>query len=226
MSEILVVAELKAISGIKDDDAQNTWAFQNPSTSAPTDVATAAFTKLATFYSNIGMFIGPSIDRTAGIHTLTAYDLAAQLETPGAGLGTPIATGTFTITAPTVSVGLPAEVSTVLSFHASLVGSVVEVGSTRPRSRRTGRVYIGPLSLGTATGSGPNFETRPTTGWQTSLKNAAVALLTGADAIWSVYSRVDHVLRAVDGGWVDNAFDTQRRRGVKPTSRQNWGSLT
>jgi len=53
-------------------------------------------------------------------------------------------------------------------------------------------------------------------GAATYLKGASDA---AADWTWVVYSTVDNAMYPVDNGWVDNSWDTQRRRGVKPTAR-------
>jgi len=39
---------------------------------------------------------------------------------------------------------------------------------------------------------------------------------------WVVYSPTNGNTVNVDNGWVDNAFDTQRRRGLAVTARTNW----
>jgi hypothetical protein len=39
---------------------------------------------------------------------------------------------------------------------------------------------------------------------------------------WSVWSRKNANTKLVTGGFVDNAFDTQRRRGEKASGRQTW----
>lgn len=37
-----------------------------------------------------------------------------------------------------------------------------------------------------------------------------------------VYSRVDGLIRPITSGWVDNEFDTQRRRQRDATARTEW----
>jgi hypothetical protein len=36
---------------------------------------------------------------------------------------------------------------------------------------------------------------------------------------WSIYSPTDDLLHLIEGGWVDNGLDTQRRRGPKTNAR-------
>jgi len=37
-----------------------------------------------------------------------------------------------------------------------------------------------------------------------------------------VWSRTDEAVYPIVGGYVDYAFDTQRRRGQAPVARQSW----
>jgi hypothetical protein len=92
-----------------------------------------------------------------------------------------------------------------LSFYA---------GVNRPRYR--GRIYV-PLSL---IGISPGAA-RPTTPQMQRAADLVPVLRDIGDASvnWCVYSRVDGVGRPVTNWWVDNNWDSQRRRGTKPTAR-------
>lgn len=48
----------------------------------------------------------------------------------------------------------------------------------------------------------------------------AFAGLGGANVDWIVWSTVDHAAHKVQNWWIDDAWDIQRRRGLKATSRQ------
>lgn len=109
---------------------------------------------------------------------------------------------------------LPEEVALCLSIY----------GAPPVTPRRRGRLYIGPLSataLGGDTG-GPQ-PSRPTTeiiqiirSWgETLMDEMATAELTWM--IQSTRPSVNYV--QVVGGYCDDAWDTQRRRGVDPTVR-------
>jgi hypothetical protein len=125
---------------------------------------------------------------------------------------------------------LPAEVAVVLSQNASLVDVPEEVGTTRPASRRRGRVYFGPLNA-RATDAGPGAAAvqRPGNGFLARLRQAYIDMAQTADDImnlnaglfWSVYSREDNALRTVINVSTDDAFDTQRRRGADAAARTN-----
>lgn len=114
---------------------------------------------------------------------------------------------------------LPSEVAVVSSFEASQVAGV------RQSSRR-GRVYLGPLaasSLEQSTG-------RLTDAARTAIATAFDTFAGKQDTAgfngwtWTVYSPTLDQMAQVVAGHVDNAFDTQRRRGVSSTFRSNWTS--
>jgi len=113
------------------------------------------------------------------------------------------------------SSALPSECSVCLSFEAL-------PASGEPQARRRGRVFIGPLSEDASTGV---TVARPAQAFIDTLCEAAGRLISDwalHDMTWSVYSRVDDALVSVAQGWVDNAFDTQRRRGERATARTTW----
>lgn len=114
---------------------------------------------------------------------------------------------------------LPGEVALCLSFQGEKVSGL-------PQARRRGRIYVGRLDKDCSTSG------RPSSALVTNLKSAGAALLAASDAApdwsWHVYSPTQQqtsggwLSTAVENGWVDNAFDTQRRRGLAPTSRTLW----
>jgi len=111
---------------------------------------------------------------------------------------------------------IPPEASICLSFQGART-------SGASQARRRGRIFIPALAfLGAGTTS--SFPDVPA-GTRTDIAGAATALKTatsGHGFLWSVYSRVDSAAIPVTDGWVDNAIDTQRRRGNKATARTTW----
>lgn len=104
---------------------------------------------------------------------------------------------------------LPYEVAMCLSFHA-------QYASGSPKARRRGRVYLGPL--GANTGAAGSLDEA----CMTDILDAYVAAwteLTDAGLVHSVWSPTDGVARTVTTAWMDNAYDTQRRRGVRANVR-------
>lgn len=108
---------------------------------------------------------------------------------------------------------LPAEVALVASFRAAYE-------SGKPTSRRRNRVYIGPLR------ENVNVHGQPYATAIETINKAMTDMKAAADASisweWVCYSPKDNEGHSVIGGWVDNAFDSQRRRGEAPTLRFSW----
>lgn len=110
---------------------------------------------------------------------------------------------------------LPEEVAVCASFQATKVAG-------QPQARRRNRVYIGPLTKATADQEGsPNFRPRVLPQFATNLAMAmkALNLSNTTTERWKVYSPTNAAGYDVANGWVDDAFDTQRRRGNRPVSR-------
>jgi hypothetical protein len=118
--------------------------------------------------------------------------------------GPPAATSVKNLGNPVVA-DMPREVALCVSFYS---------GSNA--KRRRGRLYL-PVA-----GSGATKGARP----DTSAMTRALAVATRLGVVgpntctWCVHSGVDHVLRPVSNAWVDDEWDTQRRRGLKGTTRQ------
>lgn len=112
---------------------------------------------------------------------------------------------------PTGGNPLPSEVAVCLSFQAAQV-------SGTPQARRRGRIYLGPLGA-----SGLDTNGRPTSACRSAASAVGASIL--ADSVsnggwsWVVWSPTTGTSSIVTNGWVDNAFDIQRRRGVAPTLR-------
>lgn len=112
--------------------------------------------------------------------------------------------------APTTQATLPPEVCLCLSYQGFKASGI-------PQARRRGRTYYGPLGISA------NSDGVPAAGFVTGLVAGGDQLLTASQAAssweWVVRSSVTGTTIPVDNGWVDNAFDTQRRRGRKPLTR-------
>lgn len=109
------------------------------------------------------------------------------------------------------------ETAVCLSFQGTPISGV-------PQARRRGRVFIG--------GVHEPFESGTTTSFPEVSSDLLSALATAGDDLrigattdgwtWVVYSRVLGTGAPVANGWIDNAPDTQRRRGNAPTARLVW----
>lgn len=116
---------------------------------------------------------------------------------------------------------LPEEVALCASFQGDPVSGV------NP-ARRRGRIFIGPLNVDVMSGGGVNVSATDNIAASAERILADLAA-DGNLATWVVYSRANDPLgngsgpvAEVTNGWVDNAFDTQRRRGTAPTARALW----
>lgn len=112
---------------------------------------------------------------------------------------------------------LPAEVTLCMSYQAEPI-------SGQPQARRRGRIFLPPVSSVHLADPG-----RPSGNYVLQVQRAAKDLKNAADAsinwewvVWSVKNN-DHAL--VYEGWVDNAWDTQRRRGIGASSRNVWSDI-
>jgi hypothetical protein len=115
-------------------------------------------------------------------------------------------------------------VSIVLSMRGSY-GSDVEFGpGSRPRAHDRNRMFLGPWSVATIAEDSTVSTARPSSGIRTDLLAAADQKLNlmAVGAGWHplVFSPATWQSLAVAEYSVDNAFDTQRRRGPAPTIRQ------
>lgn len=223
----LIQTIMSSTSGLVEDEVVNDWAvdFGGPGTSTGQleDAMSAVgdFFRLgATAGDRVGSYIGGSIDRGA-THRIELREIVAGP------LGPPLITQDWL--GPTSAVAtsnLPTECAAVLSFHADLTGIFEEVGVTRPRARRRGRVFIGPLTTGAVVVADPQPVLH--NDFRVAMQANAVAMfdaLATIGAEWSVWSRVDQTLRQVVGGWTDNAPDTQRRRGQAASQRSTFTTV-
>lgn len=138
----------------------------------------------------------------------------------------PYATPVAQNTTPVISTAaLPSEVACCLSFK-----SLVVSGSNAARGR--GRVFIGPLNTAALEVEAATGQPRVAARLQTALCAGANrmydSLFAGPGISWVIYSPTKRsetggsAFSSVSGiktAWCDNAFDTQRRRGVKTTAR-------
>lgn len=106
---------------------------------------------------------------------------------------------------------LPEEVAIVLSLR----------GAPPVTARRRGRLYIGPLNHLAITDATTTLPVRVDSTVQTALATAADGVLDAAVG-WSIWSPTSSTLVPVVGGFIDNAVDTQRRRGPAASARLNW----
>lgn len=213
----VAVVHLPARSGITADETQNVWAFTTPGSDEATDLA-AIHDRLQTFYRAVQGILSPQLGSAPQIKIYDATN-ALELSPPADILGAPVAVQDFTWSGGFSGTALVEEAAITLSFRGSY-GSRVEFGpGTRPRAHVRGRIFLGPLNTTPLTVDATTGRTLISSGVRTTITTAAAALRSAGDVTWSVWSRRDKAFYAVTVGWVDNAFDTQRRRGPAATAR-------
>lgn len=140
-----------------------------------------------------------------GLYRIKIYDLADAIPRPTRAVYDHVTTvGTD---------GLPEEVAICLSYQADTLAG-------QPQAQRRGRIFIGPLRTAVMDNLGninPNM--------QEVWGRAAQRLVTDSAATaapWVVRHRATGSVATITNGWVDNEFDTQRRRGQRATDRELW----
>lgn len=196
--------EFGGASGLPRDRIVNTWSFEG----SPTATDTANIDDMLwDFYDTPVASTAPTsimpTDIVNGEVDIKIYCMDDPMPR------VPRATYEHTFTGSTGN-PLPAEVALCLSYHAAPVAGV-------PQARRRGRVYLGPFTAAEST------DGRPGTALTNMLLAQAAQLLAAAQASvtwqWIVWSRTLDSGAPVTGGWIDDAWDTQRRRGPDSTTR-------
>lgn len=201
MPTILAQISMEADTQLPEDVTINTWHFVG--SSAPADLP-GLDDAIHAFYADIQSFLSASL---TGNVTARYYDLAdAEPRIPRFMSG-------WTITPNTES--LPREVSLCLSFQSQTLSGDIA-------ARRRNRVFLGPLAgLSTHT-SLYDSDLRPSTAMIEAMLDAVDNLVnvqgTG-DYSWITYSQVEAAGGGVTKFWIDNAFDTMRKRGRAATNR-------
>jgi hypothetical protein len=194
---IRVLAQSYASSTSEDVISSNSWIFGTTDhlAVAETDLI-AAVDLVEAFYNSVGALLGKQKSQIR----FKAYDLGeSPPRTPFDGGALTVATG---------SASLPSEVAICISYWNGLV----------PRPRKRGRLYLGPLvqSVIDNTATVP----RVTTTARSTIAGAGSDLIADNTVVtWGILSEADAVIRTIEHGYVDDAFDIQRRRGEDPSTR-------
>jgi len=198
-------------SNLPADRIVNVFHFNGPGSYA--EELASAEGSVVDFYNasnttrSIGQWLSPWVQRAA---ELRSYDMSTTI--PRVPTILPITLGSSGGQS-----GYAEEVALCLTLHG-----VVPPALT---ARRRGRLYLGPLIAPAVLSGSDTAPTRPAALFIADVVQAAVRmnsiLPTGMHwVIRSVTPSVNYV--QIAGGYVDNAFDTQRRRGPDPTDRTLW----
>lgn len=234
------VVTLPSVSGFPEDSIVNTFTIGTPLavSTDPGDITTA----LTFFYNGaaanqdnpLAWYLSAQVSRAALGSKIALYNVTNHLD--GSPHGPPYFEDSFTLGAANSNAVLPTEVALVATLLGQGRGDVSPevpddadpsgvndpgIERDRPMQRRTGRIYLGPLGLaGYDSGDG-----RPTLLSRQDILDAMTGLNTALLGRPSgpyrlvVWSRANAATYPVQSCFVDNAYDTQRRRGLRPTVR-------
>lgn len=230
-------------SGFAEDAVVNTFNIIGFSTDDEVSVAQDVHAALANFYnvqaagagSPLANLLSRGLSRAAGGMRIRSYDVTGKLGiNPATGRpyphGSPVHESAHTLGASAgAQTPLPEEVALCVTLRGfgweEALAEAPDGGDAgsapdRPRQRLTGRFYLGPFNI-VAIGN-DLVRCRPSDTLITAA-GAAVQMLETELANnghhLAVWSRTDGVMWTVTDVQVDNAWDTQRRRGHAPTSR-------
>lgn len=236
MGQALATVTFAGVSGIPDDSVVNSFALDNfDSAASPGDLSSMT-NNLVNFYNAVpplgafavGSYISDAISRVANSAVIRYYDITGLLN--GAPHGSPWAVANWTLVAAGGANQLPAEVALCITLEAfGRSDAAVEAPDgadsdfliDRPKQRKTGRIYLGPLSTQASDALGTPC--RPTTTFMDdclkAIKELNTQVFLDTGSALCVWSRKDANLIDLEAVSVDDAWDIQRRRGASPTGR-------
>lgn len=235
------VVQLPRISQLTEDTVANSFYFVGDSgDEIDAADATTLTTRLTSFYNDVNSpgtvalsgYLSECLSRVASAARIDFYSIpSTPFPAPPVAWGSPKQVRNWTLGAAQVGGPLPAEVTVALSYHADLT-DVPETApnptpppaTIRPAARLRGRLFIGPLQQTTIAEDATTHEAHVATAFINALLGAGSALIAAntAGLVWDQFSSTEVNSDAVVGGFVDNAFDTQRRRGEAATVRSTF----
>lgn len=208
----------EATSGLPEDDMVNNYHFK--ATDTPPDWSSFA-DWIADWVEDLVTWTPPagnpmthflSAKVISGNVLIKIYDLTAPSPRY------PIRERSFFFTPSGSGEPLPTETALVVSFQGERTAGT-------PQARRRNRVYLGGLRDNANVDSRPSSSCRNTVIaiYQHALDEARAAVfyhwVAFSPTIYSIDGSAEDACTDVDNGWVDDAWDTQRRRGLAPTTR-------
>lgn len=209
MSICAIQVVLKTADGISANYCTNTYHADIDRTAispGPEDLYPIVASAFTGMYGDIfGIFGG--LEQNG--HEITFYDLSEPIPR------VPFYMENWDFPAAISADKLPSEVSIVSSFKTNR-----EAGKS-DRNRRN-RVYLGPLRPTTLDESTGRILDNTRTAIATAFQSIASQSGSEDDWTWVIYSPTLGESYPVKEGFVNNSFDTQRRRGVASTFRTTW----
>lgn len=203
-------------TGLPEDVVTNTWhaQFNSPTSPLTSDFANMA-DNLRVFYEQTYTTPG-SMAKYArpALTSLKVYDMDdPKPRAPRYSVPMPIS-----VTSDPTNSNLPSEVAVCLSYRATYQSGV-------PQASQRGRVFLGAIGSAFLDPGLASTFPKITVANQQNVGNRGNQFLQACLTdgwTWVVSSRKRDEMFVVTGGWVDDAFDTQRRRGQKPAVRDLW----
>lgn len=209
--------------GLPEDAVVNTMHFEGDEGLGLTDDETwddlkdGLINRIVTFYQSIGTTFSSILSGNGVVKLYNPRDpsLPGAPRIPRDSLG-------FTFT-PSTGASLPAEVALCLSYSGAAESGV-------NMRRRRGRIFLGPISASSiSSGTAPLNDARPSLALRNGILANFDVMATGVSgaARLAVYSptgdptnaNVDASWTDVTIAWIDDAWDTIRKRGAAPSSR-------
>lgn len=192
-------AVIHTVDAIPENFVQNQFCIESGSEDLNVDAVTTAIQK---FYRAIASVYPSTIAQTG--HELKYYEL------PGVQPNYPTYESAWTFATPPSGNAGPSELAICLSFAGTRIPG-------QPQPRRRGRVYIGPLDGTLCSSPRPDPATRTLLTTNAAVLGDDINAITGH--IWCVWSEINGFPATIVGGYVDDAWDVQRRRGIAPSTR-------
>lgn len=212
MSIYRVQVRIPGVSNTSADIITNTWHIDGNGAGL-----ISAMQSIKAFYNTTAPGNSAALINYMSSGTITgnwravAYDLADPEPR------TPVRDETWTVL---VGGGNPAPAECAVAF--SYQGARL---SGTPQARRRGRLFLGPWGTAQIAGNG-----RVSGLLQASIARCGKELITQSDAAtdwsWVVWSPTDAAAVPILNGWVDDAWDTVRSRGPKPSARTLYSLTT
>lgn len=239
MPDLLITHTHNRTTGAPADAVQNTFAVSAPGAFVASVHGPLLADAVANFYRGpapgaslaLGNYMNRSLSPAANDEAVRIYDISGHLD--GSPHGSPIYTELYTWPYTPADPSLPSEVAAAVTLRGvSWASQPVETpdgpdaGSAldRPRQRHTGKLYLGPLTTIAILSSSSPYVARLHPSFIDDIGFAAQRLADDiravlAGTVWCVWSRADTFLYTLTDIQVDNAPDTQRRRGERSSTR-------
>lgn len=238
MRTMLCAVNIPHESGLPENTVVNTFVLQTADGTVAVNTE-AAQLALLDFYNTDHVVGGddPSLrsigsllsdELTHGAAFVNFYDISLHLD--GAPHGSPINTLPLPLDPSGGATRLPSEVAACLSFRGEYGTADEDVpagvpgpkGNVHERARLRGRVFLGPLVATGVSVEGADQAQHISLQARRVIAAAGGRLMADAGTAWLVWSRTNASVVAVSQGWVDDAFDIQRRRGPAALTRSTF----